>query len=90
LFRRWFDDLSDQEARNKIFVRIRRLRAGNLGDFKSVGAGVSELRIHYGPGYRIYFTWKGKELILLLAGGDKGSQKRDILAARELASRDME
>jgi putative addiction module killer protein len=90
LFRRWVDKLSDHEAQHRIAVRIRRLRDGNPGDVKSVGAGVSELRIHYGPGYRIYFTWRGSKLILLLAGGDKKSQQRDILAARELASRELE
>jgi putative addiction module killer protein len=90
VFRRWLDRLDDREAQRRIAIRIRRLRAGNPGDVKPVGAGVSELRIHYGPGYRIYFTWRGAKLILLLAGGDKGSQKRDILKARELASREME
>jgi len=90
VFRRWLDRLKDREAQRLIAIRIRRVRAGSLGDFRSVGAGVSELRVHYGPGYRIYFTWKDTKVILLLAGGDKGSQKRDILEARELASRETE
>ena len=67
-------------------VRINRLIAGNAGDVKPVGAGISELRIDYGPGYRIYYTFKGKTLILLLCGGDKSSQSKDIRLATEIAA----
>ena len=85
VYRRWFDALRDAAARNRIMVRIRRLAEGNAGDAKSVGGNVSELRIDYGPGYRIYFTRRGEELILLLMGGDKRTQWKDIAKARELA-----
>ncbi|MDO9557725.1 MAG: type II toxin-antitoxin system RelE/ParE family toxin [Coriobacteriia bacterium] len=81
----WFDKLRDREARFRILVRIRRLSLGNLGDIRSVGEGVSELRITYGPGYRVYIKQQGEALIVLLAGGDKSSQKRDIERAKELA-----
>ena len=82
---RWFRRLRDRNAREVINVRIRRLREGRAGDARSVGEGVSELRVHYGPGYRIYFTRRGRRLIILLAGGDKDSQERDIRTARSLA-----
>ena len=82
---RWFRRLRDRSAREVINVRIRRLREGRAGDARSVGEGVSELRVHYGPGYRIYFTRRGRRLIILLAGGDKDSQERDIRMARSLA-----
>jgi putative addiction module killer protein len=80
----WFDALQDRQARARIDVRIRRLSLGNPGDVKPVGEGVSELRIDYGPGYRVYFTQRGSELVILLAGGDKRTQDRDIEAAKEL------
>ncbi|HEY4943941.1 MAG TPA: type II toxin-antitoxin system RelE/ParE family toxin [Rhizomicrobium sp.] len=85
VFRHWLDDLRDFNARDRINVRIRRLIEGNLGDVKSLGRGLSELRINYGPGYRVYFTRRGNEVILLLAGGDKRSQWKDIETARALA-----
>lgn len=81
----WIDDLRDDRARMRIEVRIRRLQLGNAGDVKPVGEGVSELRIDYGPGYRVYFTRRGNTLIVLLAGGDKGTQARDIQTALDLA-----
>ena len=81
----WFARLRDRQARARIEVRIRRLSLGNPGDIRPIGEGVSELRIDYGPGYRIYFVQRGAVLIVLLAGGDKRTQDRDILAALELA-----
>ena len=81
----WFDGLRDREARSRILVRIRRVSLGNLGDVKPVGEGVSELRITHGPGYRIYLKQEGDTLVVLLAGGDKSTQKRDIERAKELA-----
>jgi putative addiction module killer protein len=84
-YERWFDRLRDQQARARILVRIRRLSLGNPGDVRPVGEGVSEMRIDYGPGYRVYFLNRGEELIVLLAGGDKRTQNRDIELARQLA-----
>jgi putative addiction module killer protein len=81
----WFESLRDREARFRILARIRRLSLGNLGDVKPVGEGVSELRITYGPGYRVYIKQRGDTLIVLLAGGDKSSQKRDVERAKQLA-----
>ena len=85
LFDTWFDDLKDKQAARKIQARIDRVEDGNFGDHKSVGHGVSELRIHHGPGYRVYFTLRGPEIVILLAGGDKSSQAKDIETAHELA-----
>ncbi|MBI5634333.1 MAG: type II toxin-antitoxin system RelE/ParE family toxin [Nitrospirae bacterium] len=82
---KWFHTLRDRQARARINVRIRRLSLGNFGDVKPVGEGVSELRIDYGPGYRVYFLRWGQELVILLAGGDKRTQKADITAAMQLA-----
>ena len=82
---KWFKSLKDHNARMRINIRIRRLSLGNPGDVKPVGEGVSELRIDYGPGYRVYYLDQGKDLILLLIGGDKSSQAKDIAKARELA-----
>ena len=85
VYSEWFKSLSDRQARARIDVRIRRLSLGNPGDVKSVGEGVSELRIDYGPGYRVYFLQQGPALVILLAGGDKRTQDRDIKIAQELA-----
>jgi putative addiction module killer protein len=85
VYSRWFNGLRDRQARARIDVRIRRLSLGNPGDMKPVGEGVSELRIDYGPGYRVYFVQRGQTLIILLAGGDKHTQDQDITTARELA-----
>lgn len=84
-YARWFASLRDRKARTRIDVRIRRLSLGNPGDVKPIGSGVSELRIDYGPGYRVYFVQRGPMLIILLAGGDKRTQERDIKKALELA-----
>ncbi|GAB4061624.1 type II toxin-antitoxin system RelE/ParE family toxin [Uliginosibacterium sediminicola] len=81
----WIDGLRDIQGRARILVRIERLAAGNPGDMKSVGEGVSELRIDFGPGYRVYFTKRGQELVILLAGGDKSTQATDIKTALRLA-----
>lgn len=85
----WIAALRDEEARARINVRIRRLSLGNPGDVRPVGEGVSELRIDYGPGYRVYYAQRGKEVVILLCGGDKRSQNRDIKQALRLA-RDLE
>ena len=85
-FEKWLRRLRDRTARDKILVRIRRMVLGNPGDVKSVGVGISELRIDYGPGYRVYFTQHGGAYVLLLCGGDKSTQDRDIRRARELAA----
>lgn len=84
-FARWFEGLRDHRARARILVRIRRLSLGNPGDVRAVGAGVSELRIDWGPGYRVYFVAQGETLVILLAGGDKRTQATDIRTAIELA-----
>lgn len=85
LFARWIDDLRDLQARARVQVRIERLAAGNPGDVKPVGEGVSELRIDHGPGYRVYFTKRGSQVVILLAGGDKTTQVADIKTALQLA-----
>ena len=85
LFAKWIDDLKDVRARARILVRIERLAAGNPGDVRPVGEGVSELRIDYGPGYRVYYTHRGQSVIILLAGGEKRTQDRDIRTALRLA-----
>ena len=81
----WFANLRDRQARARIDVRIRRLSLGNPGDVRPVDGGVSELRIDYGPGYRMYFLQRGATLVILLAGGDKRTQDQDIQTALELA-----
>ncbi|WP_133717753.1 type II toxin-antitoxin system RelE/ParE family toxin [Methylocaldum gracile] len=85
VFAQWLDGLRDIQARARVQARIERLAAGNSGDVEPVGEGVSELRINYGPGYRVYFKKRGRELIILLAGGDKSTQAMDIKAALRLA-----
>lgn len=82
LFRDWLETLDDREARARIRVRINRVRLGNFGDSKSVGSGVSELRIPYGPGYRVYFGRQGNKVVVLLCAGDKRTQQRDIRNAQ--------
>lgn len=84
-FRDWLDSLRDRKARLRIDDRLKRLASGNAGDTKSVGEGVQELRLTFGPGYRVYYIWRGDVLIILLNGGDKGSQARDIAKAKQLA-----
>lgn len=83
-FRQWRLRLRDDRARALIASRLDRLAYGHIGDARNIGDGVSELRIHYGPGYRVYFAKRGSAVILLLCGGDKGSQARDIKRAKQL------
>jgi putative addiction module killer protein len=85
VFRDWLDGLRDRKARLRIDDRLKRLASGNLGDTKPVSDGIQELRIWYGPGYRIYYIWRGEVLILLLNGGNKDSQRRDVALAKRLA-----
>ena len=82
-FIEWLSHLKDRNARAVIEARIARLRSGNFGDHKHIGYGVNELRIHYGPGYRVYFGRDGVAIVILLCGGDKGSQQRDIARAKQ-------
>ncbi|MEE4277909.1 MAG: type II toxin-antitoxin system RelE/ParE family toxin [Halieaceae bacterium] len=83
-FASWFEGLKDQRARGVITARIQRLASGNPGDVKPVGQGVSELRIHHGPGYRVYYFERDGELVVLLCGGDKDSQSKDVRRAKAL------
>lgn len=85
-FSEWLKGLRDRQARARIAARVRRLAFGNAGDVAPVGAGLSELRIHHGPGYRVYFISRGTARIIVLGGGDKGSQAQDIRAAKALAA----
>ena len=85
VYARWLDGLRDIHARARVLVRIERLAQGNAGDVKPVGEGVSEMRIDYGPGYRVYYTKRGREVVVLLAGGDKRTQATDIKTALRLA-----
>lgn len=85
IFANWLDGLADTRARARIQARIERLAGGNPGDVKTVGEAVSEMRIHYGPGYRVYFTKVGRKILILLAGGDKKTQDADIKLAIRLA-----
>ena len=84
-FKDWLGALRDNNARIRIAARIRRMENGNFGDVQLVGEGVSEMRVHYGPGYRVYFTQQGHEFVILLCGGNKSTQDRDIAKAREMA-----
>lgn len=86
IFDNWFAELKDKQAARRIQVRIDRAEDGNFGDCKPVGSGVSEMRIHFGPGYRLYFTQQGTDIVILLAGGDKSTQAKDIVTALKLAS----
>ncbi|HMU35117.1 MAG TPA: type II toxin-antitoxin system RelE/ParE family toxin [Pyrinomonadaceae bacterium] len=86
IFVKWLLGLRDAKARARIYARIDRLEMGNPGDVKPVGEGVSEIRIDYGPGYRLYFMQRGSTLVILLAGGDKGSQAKDIKRAKSIAT----
>lgn len=84
-YAQWLDNLKDIHARACVMVRTERLATGNPGDVRPVGEGVSELRIDYGPGYRVYFTMRGRTVVILLAGGDKRTQDADIKTALRLA-----
>ncbi|MBZ9600779.1 type II toxin-antitoxin system RelE/ParE family toxin [Phyllobacterium chamaecytisi] len=82
----WFSKLKDQNAQSRILVRLRRLELGNQGDVRAVGEGVSEIRVNYGPGYRVYYINRGNTVIILLCGGDKSTQDDDIKTAKQMAS----
>ena len=84
-FTKWLDRLRDAKARARVLARLTRVEGGNLGDTKPVGEGISELRIDYGPGFRVYFKQKGNTIIILLIGGDKSTQAQDIKQAIQLA-----
>lgn len=85
-FQDWLDELTDRRAQIRIVARLRLAEAGNLGDWKSIGGDVSEMRVDVGPGYRLYFTRRAQSIIVMLAGGDKTTQKRDIKRAQRIAS----
>jgi putative addiction module killer protein len=85
IYAAWFAKVRDERAKARINARIYRLSLGNAGDVKPVGSGVSEMRIDYGPGYRVYFVQRGKRLVILLCGGEKSSQATDIASAKTLA-----
>lgn len=85
-FQQWISSLRDRQARDRINTRLTRVRQGNFGDTDSVGGGLSEMRIHYGPGYRLYFMREGMTVVVLLCGGDKDTQSSDIRRARRLAA----
>lgn len=84
-FKRWLLGLKDRAIRARVHIRMQRIEAGNIGDVKPVGEGISELRIDYGPGYRVYFTQRGQCTVILLCGGDKASRIRDIDRAKSIA-----
>lgn len=83
-FDKWLRKLNDRKAKAKILLRLQRIESGNLGDVSSVGDGIEEIRVHFGPGYRIYFKKQGDKLILLLIGGDKSTQDSDIKKAKSI------
>jgi len=83
-FDKWLRKLRDKSARARILFRLQRVESGNLGDVKAIGYGLSEMRIHHGKGYRVYYKVVGKKVILLLVGGDKSTQDKDIEKAREI------
>ena len=85
VYAEWIDNLRDLQGRARILVRVERLASGNPGDVKAISGGVSELRVHFGPGYRVYFSQRGDDILILLAGGDKSTQPRDIQTALQLA-----
>jgi putative addiction module killer protein len=85
-FQGWLDELADRKAQVRIVARLRQAEGGNLGDWAPVGGQVSEMRVHVGPGYRLYFTRRGGVLIIMLAGGDKSTQARDIKRAHRIAT----
>ena len=85
MFDKWLKKLRDDEATARIIARVKRLAEGNPGDVKPAGEGISEMRIDYGPGYRVYYKETGKEIIILLCGGDKRTQQADIAEARKIA-----
>ena len=85
IYDEWFAKLRDREGKARINARLRRIEQGNFGDFKSLGNGVLELRFDFGPGYRVYLAQRGTEVIVLLAGGDKSTQQKDINIAHDLA-----
>ena len=87
IFTRWFEKLKDRRAKARIQVRIDRMEMGNFGDVTPVGEGVSELRIFYGPGYRVYFVQLGPTVVILLSGGEKNTQQSDIAKAKEIAKK---
>ena len=86
VYKKWFAKLKDTVAKARILVRLRRMSLGNFGEYKDLGDDVSELKFHFGPGYRIYYTVRNGELVILLAGGNKSSQTKDIARAKELAA----
>jgi putative addiction module killer protein len=85
VYEKWIEGLRDERARYRISARIRRLENGNPGDVEPIGEGCSEMRIHYGPGYRVYYKDTGREIIILLCGGDKRTQQADIAEAKKIA-----
>ena len=86
IYKKWYKTLRDNKARARIIIRLKRLAEGNMGDVKPVGDGIMEMRIFYGPGYRIYYKQMGQELLILLCGGDKSTQEQDIIKAKEIAA----
>ena len=90
LYKKWIKNLRDNQARYRILTRIKRLEEGNPGDVEPVGEGISEMRIHYGPGYRVYYKDVGNEIVILLCGGDKSTQQTDIARAKQIAASPLE